>query len=153
STERNVGFFVVNPSMEYMSGGPTKVEFLCHRDTNAVAAPCVLNYWRSSHYGGANVTALAGEHWTKVIGPLFIYVNSGADPQALHRDAIARQQRESGKWPYDWVRGIEYTPRGQRSTVSGRLVLEDPWARQRSLLQLRVGLTHAAYEIPAVTAP
>ena len=40
--------------VEYLSGGPTKVEFLCHRDTNPVAAPCVLNYWRSSHYGGAS---------------------------------------------------------------------------------------------------
>ena len=49
--------------MEYLSGGPTKVEFLCHRDTTRVAAPCLLNYWRSSHYGGAAVTVGAGEHW------------------------------------------------------------------------------------------
>jgi rhamnogalacturonan endolyase len=69
--------------VEYLSGGPTKVEFQGHRDTNQVAAPCVLNYWRSSHYGGANVDVAQGEHWTKVIGPFFIYCNSGGDPQAL----------------------------------------------------------------------
>ena len=44
-----------------MSGGPTKIEFLGHRDTNQIAAPCVLNYWRSSHYGGADVSVAAGE--------------------------------------------------------------------------------------------
>src|SRR5215469_1234142 len=53
STTKNVGFFFLNPSVEYLSGGPTKVEFLGHRDTNEVQAPTVLNYWRSSHYGGA----------------------------------------------------------------------------------------------------
>jgi rhamnogalacturonan endolyase len=67
STSAQIGFFILNPSMEYMSGGPTKVEFQGHRDTNAVAAPCVLNYWRSSHYGGAEVQcggrrALAESH-------------------------------------------------------------------------------------------
>jgi len=49
STTKNIGFWLINPSQEYMSGGPTKVEFLGHRDTTPVAAPCVLNYWRSSH--------------------------------------------------------------------------------------------------------
>ena len=62
STTKNIGFWLINPSAEYMSGGPTKVEFLCHRDTTPVAAPCVLNYWRSSHYGGAVVEALDGRH-------------------------------------------------------------------------------------------
>jgi len=37
--------------------------------TNRIAAPCVLNYWRSSHYGGAEVSVAAGEKWSKVIGP------------------------------------------------------------------------------------
>jgi rhamnogalacturonan endolyase len=81
STTKHVGFWLINPSAEYLSGGPTKVEFLCHRDTTRVAAPCVLNYWRSSHYGGAVVAVGAGEAWTKVVGPLFLYVNSGGDPQ------------------------------------------------------------------------
>ena len=39
STTKKVGFFFINPSMEYMSGGPTKIEFLGHRDTNQIAAP------------------------------------------------------------------------------------------------------------------
>ena len=169
STEKKVGCFIVNASMEYMSGGPTKVEFLCHRDTNAVAAPCVPNYWRSSHCGGANVTVAAGESWTKVIGPLLVYVNRGADPQAIRRDALEQQKREAAKWPYDWVRGVDFPSRNQRSTVTGRLVLDDPlWEGLHAptgsqpnrgarplpqLSNLRGGLTHAAYAIPAATAP
>src|SRR6185503_2911323 len=92
STTKQTGFWLINPSVEYLSGGPTKVEFLCHRDTTPVAAPIVLNYWRSSHYGGAVVAVGEGEHWTKVIGPFFLYVNAGGDPQAMWQDAISRAQ-------------------------------------------------------------
>jgi rhamnogalacturonan endolyase len=153
STAKKVGFFIVNPSLEYMSGGPTKVEFLCHRDTNAVAAPCVLNYWRSSHYGGANVTVAEGERWMKVIGPIFVYVNSGADPQALRRDALAQQEREATKWPYAWVSGVDFPLRNERSTVSGQLALQDPTRPGATTPRLHVGLTHAAYGVPAASAP
>jgi len=153
STTNNVGFFIVNPVMEYMSGGPTKVEFLVHRDTNAIAAPCVLNYWRSSHYGGANVTVAPGEHWVKVVGPILVYVNSGGDPQAMRRDAIAQQKKEAAKWPYDWVKGVDYASRAQRATVSGQLVLTDPENKNAKMSAVRVGLTHPAYPIPAAQAP
>ena len=64
--------------MEYISGGPTKVEFLGHRDTNSVAAPCVLNYWRSSHYGGALVDLAAGE--------LFVV------PKGVRHNPVAREE-------------------------------------------------------------
>ncbi len=148
STTRNVGFWLINPSMEYISGGPTKVEFLGHRDTNRVAAPCVLNYWRSSHYGGARVDVAAGEAWTKVVGPFLLYVNSGADPQAMCDDARARQARESDRWPYEWVSGVDYTPRDQRAIVKGRLRIEDPGQGGNDISRLTVGLSAPAYVAP-----
>jgi rhamnogalacturonan endolyase len=103
STTKDIGWWIVNPTIEYLSGGPTKVEFLCHRDTTPVQAPCVLNYWRSSHYGGAVLPVAAGEKWAKVVGPFFIYVNSDGDSQTLWRDALAQADKEAKKWPYDWV--------------------------------------------------
>jgi len=145
STSKNVGFFFINPSMEYMSGGPTKVEFLCHRDTNAVAAPTVLNYWRSSHYGGAGVSMAAGEHWTKVIGPFLLYVNSGPDQQAMYQDAKAQAARESAKWPFDWVNGVDYPHQAARAVVSGQLVLTDPITPSAKMSRLLVGLTNPDY--------
>jgi rhamnogalacturonan endolyase len=147
STTEGIGCFLINASMEYMSGGPTKVEFLCHRDTNRVAAPCVLNYWRSSHYGGATVNVNQGEHWTKVIGPFLIYCNSGNDPQAIYQDAIAQQVRESNKWPYEWVKDIDYPGSTLRGTVKGQLVLKDPLMPDVKMSRLLVGLTHPDYEV------
>jgi rhamnogalacturonan endolyase len=145
STTKNIGFFLLNPSMEYISGGPTKVEFLGHRDTNRVAAPCVLNYWRSSHYGGARVDIAANEAWTKVVGPFFLYVNSGPNPQAMYDDARAQQKKEAGKWPYDWVDGVDYPKAKERSTVKGQIALSDPQAPTKTLPGLTVGLAHPAY--------
>ena len=146
-TTEGIGCFLINASMEYMSGGPTKVEFLCHRDTNRVAAPCVLNYWRSSHYGGAMVSVNKGEHWTKVIGPFLIYCNTGSDPQTIYQDATARQVRESNKWPYEWVNGVDY-PRGtERGMVKGQLILKDPLMPDAKMSRLLVGLTHPEYEV------
>ena len=147
STTDSIGFYILNPSMEYMSGGPTKVEFMGHRDTNPVAAPCVLNYWRSSHYGGAELNVAEGEQWTKVVGPFFIYANSGSGPQDIYEDARERAEVEAARWPYDWVEGVDYPKKEDRSAVSGRLVLDDPGAAQE-FTNLNVGLTAPAYISP-----
>lgn len=156
STTQKTGWYIINPTIEYLSGGPTKVEFLCHRDTTAVEAPCVLNYWRSSHYGGAVVNVEAGEKWTKVIGPFMIYVNSGEDPMAMWNDARAKAKTEAKKWPYNWVNAGDYLPQEKRSAVSGQLVLNDPLmpGGARFLGNLTIGLTGPAYTFtPAVRPP
>ena len=147
SAAKQVGCFFVNPTTEYLSGGPTKVEFLCHRDTNSVTAPCILNYWRSSHYGGSSVDVAQGEHWTKVVGPFLIYVNSGGDPDNLWKDAMAQQVREGKKWPFDWVNGVDYPHRNERGTVSGRLALNDPLMPAARMSRVRVGLAHPDYHV------
>jgi rhamnogalacturonan endolyase len=152
STTKNVGVFFINPSMEYISGGPTKVEFLGHRDTNAEAAGCVLNYWRSSHYGGAEVNVAAGEEWKKVVGPFFIYVNSGANHTEIYADARARAAVEAKKWPYSWVRGVDYPIATERATVKGQLLLNDPIVSKK-FTNLMVGLTAPAYVSPRLQAP
>lgn len=153
STSKNVGFWLLNASMEYISGGPTKVEFLGHRDTNSVAAPCVLNYWRSSHYGGALVDVAAGEHWTKVIGPFLLYANSGGTPQAMYDDARRQQQAERATWPYAWVEGVDYPRAHERATVSGRLTLNDPLMPGATFGRVKVGLTAPAYVSPRPPGP
>ena len=148
SPAKQTGFWLINPSVEYLSGGPTKVEFLCHRDTTPVAAPIVLNYWRSSHYGGAAVEVGESEHWVKVVGPFLLYVNSGGDTKALWQDAQARAAKEASAWPYDWVAGVDYPRRAARGTVRGQLVLSDAQAPRAMMPNLLVGLTPAAYTSP-----
>lgn len=153
STTQRVGFWLINPSMEYISGGPTKVEFLGHRDTNRIAAPCILNYWRSSHYGGAVVDVAEGEHWKKIVGPFLLYANSGADPQAMYNDARERQKKEASAWPYAWVAGVDYPGPAQRVAVRGRLALQDPLAPKAKLANVRVGLTAPAWDSPIPPGP
>lgn len=144
STSENIGLFIINPSMEYMSGGPTKVEFLGHRDTNPVAAPTVLNYWKSSHYGGATLTVDEGEEWEKVVGPFLIYANTGNSPDEMYQDAKAQAVTEAAKWPFSWVDGVDYPGSEQRATVKGTLVLSDPLT-DSNFANLTVGLTAPEY--------
>ena len=156
STQKRVGIWLVNPSVEYLSGGPTKFELSSHRDatfnTNAVEAPApptLLNYWRGSHYGGSICNIAATDAWTKVIGPFMIYCNSGATPKAMWKKALAQADKESAAWPYDWVVGVDYPHRNERATVSGTIVLHDPLAPDLKMKNLLVGLTAPDYT-PAV---
>ena len=104
STTEHVGLWFVNPSVEYLSGGPTKFELSSHRDATfttsltAAAPPTLLNYWRGSHYGGSLCNVGQGESWTKVIGPFLIYCNAGSNPDAMWQDALAKAGTEAAAW-------------------------------------------------------
>jgi rhamnogalacturonan endolyase len=145
NTKSHNGFWLINASMEYMSGGPTKVDFLCHRDTKINGAPCVLNYWRSSHYGGSIVQVDKGEKWAKIIGPIFLYCNTGDNVDGVRKNALATSISERAKWPYQWVNSSEYPLKDQRANVSGKLILKDPLTA--SFTRLRVGLTAPDYDV------
>ncbi len=140
STKEHVGLYFINPSTEYLSGGATKVELTGHLDNGDGGDPTLLDYWRGTHYGGSELRIAAGEEWNKVVGPIFVYLNSAADPNAMYRDALARAAKESGAWPYAWVSGVDYPGSKQRGTVSGQLALDDPQAK--SLPHLLVGLAY-----------
>jgi rhamnogalacturonan endolyase len=152
STEKHVGIWFINASVEYLSGGPTKVELSAHRDatfnTNALdapAPPCLLNYWRGSHYGGSICTIGANEYWTKVIGPFLIYCNSGETPNAMWKEALAKGAKEEKAWPYEWVSDESYPHKDERATVNGQLSLDDPQAPTARFKNLLVGLSAPDY--------
>lgn len=157
STRHNVGIWFINPSVEYLSGGPTKMELSAHRDATfnthaltAPAPPCLLNYWRSSHYGGSVCSIAATDMWTKVIGPFLIYCNSADGHDGLWRDALARQTLEEKAWPFDWVNGVDYPKKARRATVSGKIILTDPQAPNSKMKNLLVGLSAPDYAPPIV---
>jgi rhamnogalacturonan endolyase len=155
STGKKVGCWFVNPTIEYLSGGPTKIELSAHRDAtfkpeekDAPAPPCLLNYWRGSHYGGSSIVVPQGEEWTKVVGPFLIYCNGGTGnetPESLWKDALARTPKETAAWPYSWVQGVDYPHQNERTTVSGHLTLNDPQTKDKTFAYLRVGLAHPDY--------
>jgi rhamnogalacturonan endolyase len=149
STKQHVGLWFINPSVEYLSGGATKVELTGHLDNNPDGAPTVLNYWRGTHYGGSVCAIGTGEKWTKVVGPMMIYVNAAATPDEMFKDALAQAAKEATAWPYDWVSGVDYPHKNERSTVSGQLVLRDPQAPNLKMSNLLVGLSAPEYTPPA----
>ena len=174
STKDHVGIWFINPTVEYLSGGPTKLELDAHYGDNGDPDPIILDYWDGGHYDtGARVSIAAGEEWTKVIGPIFVYVNAlekpKATPQAeldtlaatagnptvpaswhdnanaLWQDALVQAKKETAKWPYAWVNGVDYPHLDQRGTVTGQIVLSDPLApktESHKLSHLTVGLAH-----------
>ncbi len=97
SSAKHIGLWFINPSVEYLSGGPTKFELSAHRDAtftdnlNASAPPTLLNYWRSSHYGGSLCSIAATDAWTKVIGPFLIYCNSSLRSQPGEEQRLSRR--------------------------------------------------------------
>ena len=156
SSSNHVGLWLVNPSVEYLSGGPTKFELSSHRDatfnTNAFKAPApptLLNYWRGSHYGGSICNIAATDAWTKVVGPFLIYCNAANNHDAMWGDALAQADKESAAWPFNWVIGVDYPHKSERATVSGKIILDDPQTPNLPLKNLLIGLTAPDYA-PAV---
>ena len=168
STKDHIGVWFINPSTEYIGGGASKLDLVCHMGAT------LLDYWTSGHYGGgAGCNIPAGENWNKVIGPIFVYCNALAAPEtpslsdldtlaatagnptippalthnalALWNDALDKAKQIKAAWPFDWVNGIDYPHKNERATVSGRFVLNDPQAATTKLPHLTVGLAHSDY--------
>jgi rhamnogalacturonan endolyase len=169
STQDHIGVYMINPTTEYIGGGATRLDLTCHLGAT------MITYWTSGHYGGgANCNVPAGLKWNKVIGPIFIYFNSLANPQtpsqndlstlaatagnptiprawtnnctALFQDALEKAKEVRTAWPFDWVKGLDYLHKEERGNVTGQLVLNDPQAASPKLPHLTVGLAHAEYQ-------
>ena len=137
STTKHVGIFLINASTEYLSGGPTKVELTCHLGDDG---PIVLDYWRSTHYGGSTLSLQAGEKWSKTVGPILIYVNNGPTPDAIFNNARYEAKRQTSLWPYNWVKNADYPIADERSQVSGRLLVQDKSPNALVPTRMLVGL-------------
>ena len=139
STKNHIGAWFINPTTEYLSGGPTRIDLDAHFGDNGDPEPIILDYWHSGHYDGTRASIPAGEEWSKVVGPIFVYVNQldkpkpttqaeldtlkategnptvpaswTANANALWQDALGQYKKQNTAWPFDWVKGVPYTPR------------------------------------------
>ncbi len=57
STKHHIGVWFINPTIEYLSGGASKQELVCHFDANNNPDPIILDYWRWTHYAGGRDAA------------------------------------------------------------------------------------------------
>ncbi|TVU50724.1 hypothetical protein EJB05_02111 [Eragrostis curvula] len=119
-----MGFWVITPSNEFKSGGPTKRELTSH------CGPTSLAVFFGTHYMGKDMVLNIkdGEYWKKVMGPVFIYLNKSpkrGDPRALWDDAKAQAQAEVSKWPYSFPVSKDFAKAAERGSVTGRLTVRD----------------------------
>jgi rhamnogalacturonan endolyase len=146
-TGKNVGIWHVVSSWEFYNGGPLKPEL---ND-----APMVNMINGGHYYFGNDSGFAAGEVWTRVSGPYFIYVNNVTntltDPvltaQALYADAKAQAAAEATAWPYSWMNNTNYASSAQRGTVTGQIAINDSYNPGASASNLWVGVEQQ----PAVT--
>ena len=139
-TKKQIGLWLINPSIEYLGGGPTKAELTGHLDVNPGGLPTLLNMWQGSHYGGTSVAVGPAEDWTKVVGPFAIYCNGGAAPEALWRDALLQATNEIRRWPCAWVNDTNYPSAAQRGAISGKIRLRDEFSPGAKMSNLWVGV-------------
>jgi rhamnogalacturonan endolyase len=155
STKHKLGLWFVNPSFEYMSGGPTKAELTGHLDVNPGGTPTLLNMWLGSHYGGSAFAVGPDEDWTKVIGPFLIYCNTVTNGDVhfgLWQEALVRAKAEASAWPYEWVAEPDYPLAAARCSVNGRVVVRDAFAPDLRWSNMWVGVTAPDYASPSVRA-
>jgi rhamnogalacturonan endolyase len=145
STKRHVGVWLINPSFEYIAGGPTKVELTGHLDCNPGGLPTLLNMWHGSHYGGSSLVVAEKESWGKVIGPFLLYCNAAPDPDKMWKDALAKAAAEQRAWPYAWVADPAYPPASKRGSAAGNMVFSDPQNPKLAVRNLWVGLAWPPY--------
>ncbi len=146
-SKRSYGVWMINPSMEYIAGGPTKMELTGHLDVGGAAMPTLLNMWHGSHYGGTVLTLERDEKWSRVIGPFAIHFNKGGKPDALWRKALAQAEVERRAWPYGWVRLADYPVAEARGGIEGKVRIEGAEGEKSRGDHIWVGLTAADYQV------
>lgn len=120
------GIFMVQPSLEYFNGGPTHGVLTVHSGFPVHDVPVSILEFLSGHF-------LIRDHlidhfekdqeWEQIIGPWLVYLNKGANPEELWKDAAARGLKEKEAWPYAWVKEDEALYPRKRGTMTGTLTL------------------------------
>ncbi|KAJ8765523.1 hypothetical protein K2173_014645 [Erythroxylum novogranatense] len=130
SEDPPVGFWMITPSNEFRAGGPIKQDLTSH------VGPTVLNMFTSTHYTGKDLRTdyRNGQHWKKVFGPVFVYLNSippTENPLSLWRDAKKQMSTEVKSWPYSFPRSKDFPSGKQRGSVMGQLLVRDRYMNKR----------------------
>ncbi|KAL6560102.1 hypothetical protein OROHE_006340 [Orobanche hederae] len=129
SSKPKIGFWVITPSDEFRAGGPVKPDLTSH------AGPTSLAVFFSGHYASPTfgVRLRNGEHWKKVFGPVFMYLNadSSNNSSTIWEDAKKQMSEETEKWPYDFPLSTDFAHANQRGTISGRLLVCDKYINRK----------------------
>ncbi|OMP01641.1 hypothetical protein COLO4_11705 [Corchorus olitorius] len=121
-----VGFWIITPSNEFRIGGPHKQELTSH------VGPTAMVVFASGHYVGKDIDTYfeQGKPWKKVLGPVFIYLNSASTKDSdshktLWGDAKRQLRDEIESWPYNFTRSDDFPSAEGRGNVRGQLIVRD----------------------------
>ena len=175
STKEHIGIWFINPTIEYLSGGASKQELVCHfrrqrqprsdhprlLARHALRRRSELQHRRrrrveQGHRPDLRLLQCAGAiPTTPSQADLDTLAATAGNPTvppawkdnatALWQDALGQAKTEKAKWPYDWVNGVDYPHKDERGNVTGQIVLNDPQAATTKLPHLTVGLAHPDY--------
>ena len=121
---KGFGLFVINPSHEYLNGGPTK------QYQNVHSTPFLINMFNCGHFlsdirKGDNHIA---DDWKKLNGPFYLYIAEGKTIPELWNKAKSISKSEQAKWPYTWMSHAEYPL--ERGNTIGQLLLNGKPAQE-----------------------
>jgi autotransporter-associated beta strand protein len=111
-----VGLWSILGSFEFINGGPTKQK-------GSVSGNYVYNDDAEGHgIGDINDPGVAdGQVFTKVIGPYFMYANTGTNHLQLWTNAQNVAAQMVSNWPYAWMNESEQDYPRHRGMVTGTL--------------------------------
>jgi rhamnogalacturonan endolyase len=112
-----VGIWMVQPSREYVNGGPLRQELTVHYDNT------LLWMLQGGHFGGAEIQLADNQIWSRFYGPALVYINRGNSILDLWHNAQRQARAEQDKWPYDFIANDQYPL--ARGNVQGRVRLTD----------------------------
>jgi hypothetical protein len=111
------GMWAALPNLESFTGGPVRQDLILHQTSGG---PVLLVEPHATHYGAPPVSVKAGQAWQKTYGPYFVYLNKGADPRAMRRDATRQARFDAHADFYDRLAVEGWTPTAERSRVRGK---------------------------------
>jgi hypothetical protein len=114
------GIWTILGSFEFINGGPTKLK-------GGMSGNYIYNDDVEGHGLGAGVDnpgVAAGAVWSKMVGPFFMYVNTGTNHMQLWQDATNMGAQMVSNWPYAWVNETEQVYPRHRGTVTGTIKAE-----------------------------
>lgn len=134
------GIWFVQGSQEFYNGGPTKQKATV--SGNLLYADFTNDHGLGST--GNDDGLAAGEVFEKVVGPVFVYANTGSGHQNLWADAQARGTAEVARFPnYPWLSTLGVTESMfplQRGNVAGKLIVPGGSAANAQLILAEPGI-------------
>jgi rhamnogalacturonan endolyase len=130
SAGRGIGLFLIQPSREYVNGGPLRQELTVHQGPqlgeNGPAGPqqnILLWMFQGGHFGGSAIRLAPGQQWTRLYGPAMVYINRADSIANLWANARQQARAEQAAWPYSFVHDADYPL--DRGTLRGQVRLSD----------------------------